>query len=147
MEPHEMAEKLVEKCGISYEEAAEVLKETNFDLLEAMVLLEKRGHLGGSQCKYSTGRDSSFIYSTPDRKTAADAESIGEFFRLVFRKIVEICRDLFKYHIVATKNGSEVFCFPLVFALFLCCFTAGFAVVVFVITLMSGLSYTVEKRS
>ena len=56
MEHHEMAEKLVEKCGISYEEAGEVLKEANFDLLEAMIILERRGKLGGSKSnKYSTG--------------------------------------------------------------------------------------------
>ena len=49
VEHHEMAEKLVEKCGISYEEAGEVLKEANFDLLDAMIILERRGKLGSSK--------------------------------------------------------------------------------------------------
>ncbi|MGN0666395.1 MAG: hypothetical protein ACI4KF_07710 [Huintestinicola sp.] len=144
MEPHEMAEKLVEKCGISYEEAAEVLRETNFDLLEAMVILEKRGHLGSSKGKYSTG--SMNIVSTPYTKTAADAESLGEFFRLLVRKICEIFRDILAYQIVASKNGSVRFTFPLIFAVIICCVTAGMAVILFIATLMSGYSYSVEKR-
>lgn len=50
-----MAEKLVEKCGITYEEAGEVLKEADYDLLEAMIILERRGRLGNGVNKYSTG--------------------------------------------------------------------------------------------
>ena len=37
-----MAEKLVEKCGITYEVACEVRKEAVYDLLEAMIILDRR---------------------------------------------------------------------------------------------------------
>lgn len=43
MERYEMVEKLREKVNVSYEEAKEALENSNWDLLDAMVYLEKQG--------------------------------------------------------------------------------------------------------
>ena len=45
MEMIEKVERLREKANVSYEEAREVLEETGGDLLDAMVLLERRGRV------------------------------------------------------------------------------------------------------
>ncbi len=144
MEHHEMAEKLVEKCGISYEEAGEVLKETNFDLLEAMIVLERRGKLGSSvNNKYSTGmKPDLYMYS---EKTAADAESIKEFFSIAWQKICQVCRDLLKYQVVISKDGIEKLAFPLVLAIALLCCTAGLCFLIVIITMFNGCSYSIRK--
>ena len=42
MENFEMVEKLVEKAGVSYEEAKTALEESNGDILDAMIILEKK---------------------------------------------------------------------------------------------------------
>lgn len=42
MEPYEMAELLSKKANVSLEEAREVLNETDWDILDAMVALERR---------------------------------------------------------------------------------------------------------
>ena len=120
MEHHEMAEKLVEKCGISYEEAGEVLKEANFDLLEAMIILERRGKLGGSKSnKYSTGMQPDYyVYS---EKSAADAENIKEFFSLAWQKLCEFFR-----------------------VILMCC-TVGLCFLIVIITLFNGCSYSIKK--
>ena len=140
-----MAEKLVEKCGITYEEAGEVLKEADYDLLEAMIILERRGRLGNGVNKYSTGIMQN-NYTTTRYESAADAESLGEFIKIAWRKLCEFCRDLLKYQVVISKNGREMINFPLILAIILVCCTAGVVFAAVVITLMSGCSYSIRKK-
>ena len=140
-----MAEKLVEKCGITYEEAGEVLKEADYDLLEAMIILERRGRLGNGMNKYSTGIMQN-NYTSTRYESAADAESLGEFIKIAWRKLCEFCRDLLKYQVVITKNGREMINFPLILAIILVCCTAGVVFAAVVISLMSGCSYSIRKK-
>lgn len=140
-----MAEKLVEKCGITYEEAGEVLKEADYDLLEAMIILERRGRLGNGVNKYSTGIMQN-NYTSTRYESAADAESLGEFIKIAWRKLCEFCRDLLKYQVVITKNGREMINFPLILAIILVCCTAGVVFAAVVISLMSGCSYSIRKK-
>lgn len=140
-----MAEKLVEKCGITYEEAGEVLKEADYDLLEAMIILERRGRLGNGVNKYSTGIMQN-NYTSTRYESAADAESLGEFIKIAWRKLCEFCRDLLKYQVVISKNGREMINFPLILAIILVCFTAGVVFAAVVISLMSGCSYSIRKK-
>ena len=145
VEHHEMAEKLVEKCGITYEEAGEVLKEADYDLLEAMIILERRGRLGNGVNKYSTGIMQN-NYTSTRYESAADAESLGEFIKIAWRKLCEFCRDLLKYQVVISKNGREMINFPLILAIILVCCTAGVVFAAVVISLMSGCSYSIRKK-
>ena len=140
-----MAEKLVEKCGITYEEAGEVLKEADYDLLEAMIILERRGRLGNGVNKYSTGIMQN-NYTSPRYESAADAESLGEFIKIAWRELCEFCRDLLKYQVVISKNGREMINFPLILAIILVCCTAGVVFAAVVISLMSGCSYSIRKK-
>ena len=140
-----MAEKLVEKCGITYEEAGEVLKEADYDLLEAMIILERRGRLGNGVNKYSTGIMHN-NYTSTRYESAADAESLGEFIKIAWRKLCEFCRDLLKYQVVISKNGREIINFPLILAIILVCCTAGVVFAAVVILLMSGCSYSIRKK-
>lgn len=140
-----MAEKLVEKCGITYEEAGEVLKEADYDLLEAMIILERRGRLGNGVNKYSTGIMQN-NYTSTRYESAAYAESLGEFIKIAWRKLCEFCRDLLKYQVVISKNGREMINFPLILAIILVCCTAGVVFAAVVISLMSGCSYSIRKK-
>lgn len=140
-----MAEKLVEKCGITYEEAGEVLKEADYDLLEAMIILERRGRLGNGVNKYSTGIMQN-NYTSTRYESAADAESLGEFIKIAWRKLCEFCRDLLKYQVVISKNGREMINFPLILAIILVCCTAGVVFAAVVISLMSGCSCSIRKK-
>lgn len=55
MEDYEKVEKLREKAEVTYEEAKEALENNNWDMLEAMVYLEKQGKVKGPQhSQYST---------------------------------------------------------------------------------------------
>ena len=140
-----MAEKLVEKCGITYEEAGEVLKEADYDLLEAMIILERRGRLGNGVNKYSTGIMQN-NYTSTRYESAADAESLGEFIKIAWRKLCEFYRALLKYQVGISKNGREMINFPLILAIILVCCTAGVVFAAVVISLMSGCSYSIRKK-
>lgn len=141
MDRYEMAERLVEKCGISYEEAGNVLREANYDLLEAMIILERRGRMGGPSTFTTETR-------TPGRyndKTAADAESFAELVRITWKKLCSWVRNIMKYQVIVTKNGSETVRFPMAPAVLVFCFTAGLGFTLVLISLLSGYSFTVRK--
>ncbi len=55
MENYEKVEKLRERANVSYEEAKEALEQNNWDILDAMIALEKSGKAAGpKQTSYST---------------------------------------------------------------------------------------------
>lgn len=146
MEHHEMAEKLVEKCGISYEEAGDVLKEAGYDMLEAMIILERKGKLGNTPGnKYSTG----VVKTTPayEKKTAADAESLGEFLRLAGAKLGEMLKSFMRYYICISKDGRQLVEFPAFVAVIIACCTAGLAVAAIIILIVCGCSINIRKEN
>ncbi|MCM1578839.1 MAG: hypothetical protein NC078_08590 [Ruminococcus sp.] len=142
MDKLEMAEKLVEKCGISYEEAGEVLREADFDLLEAMIILERRGKMRSSGNSYSTSIPGT---EKTRRKTAADAESFGEFVRIAFANLGSWFNEILKYRIIIMKEGREVLQMPLLLGLFLVCCSAGLVFAAALVSVFAGCSYVVDK--
>lgn len=143
MDRLEMAEKLVEKCGITYEEAGDVLREANYDLLEAMIILEKRGKTGNAKNSFSTGipKANGFRQS----KSAADAESFGEFVKITCKNLGDRLKDILKYRIFIIKNGRELAYLPLVLGVLIICITAGLGFAAVLISLAAGCSYDVRK--
>ena len=72
MDNFEKVEKLRERASVSYEEAKAALEESGWDILDAMVLLEKQGKTNGPQkTSYSTDYDQQEEY-TPVTKTVYD---------------------------------------------------------------------------
>ena len=70
MERAEMIEKIVEKTGVSYEEAKEALERCGYDLLDAILILEREGKVQEKKTAY---------YSTGAQSTAENsAERIEE---------------------------------------------------------------------
>lgn len=122
-----------------------MLKEADYDLLEAMIILERRGRLGNGVNKYSTGIMQN-NYTSTRYESAADAESLGEFIKIAWRKLCEFYRALLKYQVVISKNGREMINFPLILAIILVCCTAGVVFAAVVISLMSGCSYSIRKK-
>ena len=56
MEIYEKVEKIVDKTGVSYEDAKKALEESGGDILDAMIILEKQHKIGGEKTAfYSTG--------------------------------------------------------------------------------------------
>lgn len=139
-----MAEKLVEKCGITFEEAAAVLKQTDYDMLEAMILLERQGKLNSNSNRYSTG---GFVFEEKQlKKTAADAESFGEFVRMILLRASEILRDIMSYNLVIRRPEGGIASLPVILAVIICCIGAFPVLALVIVSLVMGFSYSIEKK-
>ena len=118
----EMVEMLREKANISYEEAKAALEQTNWDLLDAMVLLEKEGKVmsnetGGS---YSTKSEEK---KEPEEKHRG-AEGLRSAVRWLGEKAGWLLRIGNTNHFVVSRGGKENFSLPVTVCviLLLCAF-------------------------
>ena len=108
MDNFEKVEKIREKTGVSYEEAKAALEANNYDLLDAVIYLEKQGKTNSSSANYSTGWDnhtSLLVTETPkeDEKRKNDAsDSVSAFFSWVGGLIKKAWENKF----VIEKDGT-----------------------------------------
>ena len=107
MERIEMVEKLMGKANVSYEEAQQALENTNWDLLDAMIYLERKGKIKTSQeskalvlAKESTNENSE------DKKEKKQG-GIGAMFGRVCRFIKNIIRKGNKNYFEINKEGEK----------------------------------------
>ncbi|MEF9972912.1 MAG: ubiquitin [Clostridia bacterium] len=88
----EMVERLRAKANITYEEAKEALEKSHWDLLEAMVLLEKEGKVDARAASYTTREE-----------THKEAEHTESEFKVLVKKLAGklvaginyLCRNTF----------------------------------------------------
>lgn len=84
MEQFEKVEKLREKANVTYEEAKEALEANNWDILDAMVYLEKLGKVNGpTVTSYTTNNEnhsSTENSSSQNSNETTFGEIIGKFF-------------------------------------------------------------------
>ena len=84
MDQFEKVEKLREKANVSYEEAKEALEANDWDILDAMVYLEKLGKVDGPKAtSYTTnGADNSSTQDSTSNSSndTSFGEIIGKFF-------------------------------------------------------------------
>ena len=97
MDNFEKVEKLRERASVSYEEAKAALEESGWDILDAMVLLEKQGKTNGPQkTSYSTDYDQQEEY-TPVTKTVYDEKRekgrAARSIRGLFKDFIRICKE------------------------------------------------------
>ena len=116
MDQYEMVEKLRQKANVSYEEAKEALENTNWDILDALVLLENEGKVPGKSPSFTTeekpqpkaGRKNDFV------------QALNRFFAAVKHCISFLCRN--EFHIT-WKDGEKTEMTLIILVLFLClCF-------------------------
>ena len=87
MNHFEMAQTLREKTGISYEEARRALEQAGWDILEAMVALEKEGKLDHDNNTSKEGpMDSANTRNNQNNQSAAT--NIENVFTRFFRWLV-----------------------------------------------------------
>ncbi len=123
MELFEKVEKLVEKTGVSYEEAKRALQKADGDLLDAMIILEKEGKAAAPKhSTYSTQYEDQTQYvsvaekvqeNEKNREEGSGKERFKEFCRKVWHKLSH-------NYFVIDRKGSQLIkvpCWLLVLAL------------------------------
>lgn len=115
MENYEKVEKLRERANVSYEEAKEALENNNWDILDAMISLEKSGKTKGTgQAAYSTQGTPKYEgvmeggVEPECKQTFSDA--CRRFGRFCVRVIKKGCTNYF----YITKEGKEILAIPVI---------------------------------
>ena len=97
MERIEMVEKLMSKANVGYEEAQQALESTNWDLLDAMVYLERQGKVKTSQENKSILLEKE---SSEDKKEKKQ-RGVGAMFG-------RVCRFIKKHNKKGNENYFEI---------------------------------------
>ena len=107
MNHFEMAQTLREKTGISYEEARRALEQAGWDILEAMVALEKEGKLNHDNTNKEEPMENAKAQNTQNT-----ARNIENAFIRFFRWLGNLISKGNRNHFIITKNERRVMAVP-----------------------------------
>lgn len=142
MEQFEKVEKLREKANVSYEEAKEALEASNWDILDAIVYLEKLGKVKEPKtAAYTTGTDNStgseYKTSQPDDGTSF-SELIGKFFKWCGKVIKKGNENSF----VIRKGNDTPVCLPVTVFVLLVFFAFWVTIPLLIVGLFFGFKFS-----
>ena len=90
MDNFEKVEKLREKANVSFEEAKAALEEANWDLLDAMIALEKQGKAEARKESYSTKDDAELmVVDEPESKEKKRGNAFTDKVKVLWHKSCE----------------------------------------------------------
>ena len=119
MDHMEMVEKLRAKANVSYEEARQALEQNDWDMLDALVMLEGQGKVKGAEEKkeYTT-------QETADRSffIHADAAQVKSGFARVWDWIKLMVRKGNANQLVVSRKGEEMIALPITVAVLILIF-------------------------
>lgn len=116
----EMVEKLRRSANVTFEEARDALEKANWDLLDAMIELERQGKIKPG-ARYDTGDES----RTAGQTTVHVKQETG--WDRFWKSFTDVCRKLCRNDLQATRNGAQILRLPIIVALLIVC--AGFWVI------------------
>ena len=146
MERYEMAELLSKKAGVSLEEARQALAENEWDLLDAMVALERRGRTAVETVTVDTAGESAYSEPQQVRNTVKKESFFTNGFAEIWHYIKRLWRFLLDTSFTVTRRGEQLFSVPILVLviLLLCCFWVVLPVLV--IGLFIGCKYRFEGK-
>ncbi len=137
MDNFEKVEKIAERAHVSFEDAKAALEATNWDMLDAMIYLERQGKAAGSGSTYSTTYESNAYGGEQyNRSSNANKKTFGDKVKDLLRKSDE------NHFRITRKNGEKLIEFPIWLAIILVIALHGFALVLFIIGLFCGCGYS-----
>lgn len=145
MEKLEKVELLREKANVTYEEARSALEQADWDLLDAMVLLERQGKVGEpGPVAYSTEYEEQKDYIRVRDKVEEQEKSAPNFSRTLGRMIRLFILFLKRTVFLVRKDEDILFQMPtMVFAILLAFFWEAI-VPVMIIALFFGVRYAFD---
>ena len=136
MDHYEMVEKLREKANVSYEEAKAALEAADWNLLDALVLLENQGKVSGGT-DYSTKSETHWEHSHDHRRHAEAAGRVG-------RQVATGINNLNRYFVLFNRKGETMFELPLLVMILLLVFGFWITVPLLIVGLFFGFKYSLK---
>lgn len=148
MEQLEKVEKLRQRANVSYEDAKSALEEANWDILEAMVILEKQGKAGGpSQTSWSTSYEGQTQYTSVHEKVQEQQTADKEgFFHKIGRLLKKLIKKSNENYFYVTRHGEEIFKVPVWAFILALLFFWELTLIVMVIALFFGYQYSFRGK-
>lgn len=150
MEKNEMIKTLMVKANVSYEDATEALEKNNWDLLDAIVYLERKGSQknkdvtaiievdGGAQYDYSYSKE--HFEKEQYKKAGGFGELVGRMFRFVGKIIRKGNENFFELR----KANERPIRIPLTVTALAAIFLTVPTVVLVVLGLFCGYKYSIS---
>lgn len=136
MRNFEKVEKLREKANVTYEEAKAALEATEWDLLDAVVLLEQEGKVNRNSAHHSTKEE-------PAEEESAPKKEKRVYMR---RKIVNILKNLLRIgcenQMIISRKGEQVVALPVIAVIVLLLCTNLLVPILLVVGLFFGFRYS-----
>ncbi|MCR2044094.1 DUF4342 domain-containing protein [Anaerosalibacter massiliensis] len=145
----EQVEELCERANISYDEAKTILEETNGDILEAIIKLEKQNRIkapegGGYYCSRNTQQNKeenntnkNFGNGFKEDNDTSFGELIGRFFRWCGKIISKGNKNSFE----VIKNGDRIMAIPVTILAVLILFMFWITIPIMILGLFFGYKY------
>ena len=148
MDKLEKVEKLRERANVTYEEARDALERTDWDLLDAIVILEKMGKTKmPERSTFSTSYDEQKEYEKVQEKVEQQKESAPTFGRVIKRAFKKLLRFARRTRLRVVREGKTIFILPTL--LFIVVLLASWHVMIpiLIIALFFGVRYSFEGDS
>lgn len=140
MDKFEKVEKLKERANVSYEEAKQALEACNWDVLEAMIYLEKLGKAGTpARSSFSSGTDQE--ETKQESAKAEGKESFGEVLARFGRWCAGWINKGNANSFCIEKDGREILRVPVTLLIVLLIFTFWIIVPLMIVGLFFDMRY------
>ncbi len=138
----EMVEMLREKANVSYEEAKAALEQANWDLLDAMVILEKNGKVTENGGSYTTRPEEPA--QEPDRKHRYSDVGARSAFKWLWECLCRLIRMGNANSFTITRRDKEVFSLPVTVFVVLLILTHWWGLIALAVGLFCGFRYSFQ---
>ena len=145
MEHIEMVERLHEKANITYTDAKDALERSGWDMLEALVLLEREGKIAPLTAS-TTSADDNTSYEKVTATASKKDSNFHEAMNGVREKLRKLFDDSLATDFVVRRQGKEVLRLQVLIALILCICLWEPVLVVLAIGLFCDCRYSFERR-
>ena len=146
MEQTDMINKLHEKANISKEEARDALERADWDMLEALLILEKEGKIKPLTASMTTIEDKNDYEEV--RRTASDKKNsrFEQGAQGFFDKIAMLIRKSMENAFVVERKGEEILYIPVLIMIIVTLSMFHFTLGALLIGLFFDCKYSIEKK-
>lgn len=147
MDNFKKVEKLREKTGVSYEDAKIALEANNYDLLDAIIDLERQGKIASpKQESYTTSPDGNetskeFEQAQASYENACKETSLGEAFNKFFKWCGRIIKKGCDTSFTVSRHEREIISVPVIVLVLLLLFAFWIVLPLLVVGLFCNCKY------
>jgi len=145
MERNEMIEILIEKTNVSCEEAQEVLEKCNWDLLDSIIYLERRGKVENNESTtIIEAKEEEQEKKEDNKKHDEKFGGIGEVIGRIFKFVGKFIKKGNNHFFEVRKKNEKPIRISLTISILLLIFLSVPSIVLLIVGLFCGYKYSIS---